>query len=169
MDKVCYILLATLSLISCHFERGAKKENLHGTKAVEIEEVLTVLNTVKDVEMWLKPDTFEARDSDKIVRCRFRNNTQYDIPLGPHFTVEKWDGDTWILLPFVKNLVFPDLLMHTLPPGESIDFDHDYRLSMCLADGAKEKGKYRMVVEIDVWIDYKLEKKFKTFAEFTVE
>jgi len=172
MDTVCYyIALLTLGFVSCHSERATRSENLREEKTVETEEseVLTVVDTVKEVEMWLTPNVFKANDMDKTVRCRFQNNTKYRLPLGTQFSIEKWDGNKWVFQPYIKHLVFPDLLLHTLSPKESVDLDHDYRLSKCLPDGAKEKGKYRMVVDIDVWMDYKLEKQFKTFAEFTVE
>jgi len=169
MNKACCIALLVLGQVSCLSERGAKNGNPNDTKVVDMAEVLTVEDAVKDVEMWLTPDTFEASDLDKTVRCRFQNNTKYRLPLGTRFSVEKWNGNKWVFQPYIKHLAFPDLLIHTLSPKESVDLDHDYRLSKCLADGAKEKGKYRLVVDIDVWIDYKLEKKFKAFAEFAVE
>jgi len=105
-----------------------------------------------------------------MVRCWFRSDKEYELVMGTRFAVEKWNGHKWIVFPGFRNQVVLDMLLGVLTSKESAELGYDYCVS-CLADGAREKGKYRMVIEIEVYQsdDYSLEKDFKAFAAFTVE
>jgi len=165
MDKLYYVFLL-LSLVS--FSCGNR-----GTKAVEIEEEneFSTLDALEGVEMWLTPNTFKAGDPLKTARCWFRSDTgEYELTMGTRFAVEKWNGDKWVVFPAFRQQVVLETLLGTLVSKEPAEVAFDFCVS-CLADGAKEKGRYRMVIEIEVFQseDYNLAKAFKAFAEFAVE
>jgi len=165
MDKRYYILLSLLCLVSFSCgNRGAKK---HGTKAVQIEEEngFSTLDTLKGLEMWLVPNSFEAGEPDKMIKCVLRNDTEYELSFGSKYAVERWDGKRWILLPFVSNLVITDELYGMSPKGGIDEVDHC--LSKCLVDGAQERGRHR--ITIGVGLSHEIEAKFRVSAEFTVE
>jgi len=164
MHKLCCALLV-LVLVSCCSERGTKSENPDGKKSIEIEEnEFSTMDTLKGLEMFLIPDTFESGGFGRTIKCVLWNNTEHELGFSSKFSVEKWNGSRWVLLPFVRNFVFTEPLYSLSPQGGINEVDHDL---LNLADGAKEKGKYRLTVEVSK--GHRLEEDFRVFAEFTVK
>jgi len=165
MDKACCVVLLFLGLVSCHSERGGIKGS-QGTKVFEIEEnEFSTLDTLKGLKMWLVPNSFEAGEPDKMIKCVLRNDTEYELSFGSKYAVERWDGKRWVLLPFISNFLITDELYGMSPKG-GID-GMDLCLSKCLVDGAQERGRHRLT--IGVGLSHEIEAKFRVSAEFTVE
>jgi len=176
MYQLNHILLAVLCLFSCQ-GKGAKKEGLQVRKSFKTEQSgVPTTDTAKKVELMLVPNKFKANDPDKKGKFIVRNNTEEKLCRGSQYTVERWNGNKWIVLPF-KGIAFPDML-YFLHAKEDMSFN--LCLSRCLADGAKIKGKYRLTITISKLHEKpeyrpkqgrvsRVEDLFDVSGEFTVE
>jgi len=168
--KCCFFLLLCLALLSCG-SRGAKSENPRDAKTAEIKEenAFSTLDTLKGLEMWLVPNKFKADDLDKKGKFIVRNNTEEKLYRGSLYTLERWNGNNWTVLPF-KGIAFPDVLYHLFPQE---DRSFGLCLTQCLAEKDIDRGKYRLAITVSRMLSQghplKLEDLPKVSAEFTVE
>ena len=88
------------------------------------------------VELLVDPREIRLGES---VTIRLVNRGEVDVLTGLGFTVERWDGERWVDVPWPKDLVFPAIGI-VLHPGASTD------PQVWSTEGARvEPGWYRAV------------------------